>query len=107
LERVCDHIVLLVASKVQLAGDVDEMLTAHHRLTGPLRSADSLPGDQSVIEESHTDKQSTFLVHTEQPILDPAWTVANVNLEDVVLGYMGRARETRPTARRAELAVAR
>jgi ABC-2 type transport system ATP-binding protein len=49
-----------------------------------------MPGDQLVIEASHTDRQSTLLVRTEGPILDPAWAVEEVGLEDVVLAYMGR-----------------
>ena len=36
LERVCDYLVVLVSSRVQVAGEVDELLTTHHRLSGPL-----------------------------------------------------------------------
>ena len=39
---------------------------------------------------SHTDRQSTFLIRTDKPILDPAWTVTQLTLEDLVLAYMGR-----------------
>ena len=74
LERVCDHLVVLVASRVQIAGDVDELLASHHRLTGARRDPESLPGDQEVIEASHTDRQSTLLVRSEGPIFDPGWT---------------------------------
>jgi ABC-2 type transport system ATP-binding protein len=88
LERVCDHLVLLVASRVRLAGDVDDLLAGHHLLTGPRRDLSSLPADQEVITESHTDRQSTLLVRCEVPILDPTWTVEPVGLEDLVLGYM-------------------
>jgi ABC-2 type transport system ATP-binding protein len=45
--------------------------------------------NQEVIEQSHTDKQSTFLVRTSEPILDPAWSVKPVTLEDLVLAYLG------------------
>ena len=93
LERVCDYLVLLIASHVQLAGDVSALLASHHRLSGPRRDASTLPSNQEVIEESHTDKQSTFLVYTDGPILDPAWTVKPVTLDDLVLAYMGRARD--------------
>ena len=48
--------------------------------------------DQEVIEESGTERQSTMLVRTCAPILDPEWTSVPVTLEDVVLAYMGRAR---------------
>jgi ABC-2 type transport system ATP-binding protein len=94
LERVCDFLVVLVTSHVQLAGDVGELLSSHHRLSGPRRDPSSLPADQQVIEESHTDKQSTLLVRSDGPILDPAWTVKPVSLDDLVLAYMGHARDT-------------
>jgi len=90
LERVCDYLIVLVASRVQVAGDVDTLLATHHRLIGPRREPNSLPSDQTVIEQSHTDRQSTLLVRTETPILDPTWTVEPVNMEDLVLAYMGR-----------------
>jgi ABC-2 type transport system ATP-binding protein len=106
LERVCDYLVVLVASHVQVAGEVAELLTTHHRLSGPRRDSGSLPADQHVIEESHTDRQSTFLIHTDQPILDPAWTLMPVTLEDVVLAYMGQARNEE-RARKSGLASVR
>lgn len=90
LERVCDHLIVLAASRVQLAGDVADLLASHFRLSGPRRDPASLPGTQTVIEQSHTDKQSTLLVRTHEPILDPAWTVRPVTMEDLVLAYMGR-----------------
>jgi ABC-2 type transport system ATP-binding protein len=104
LERVCDYLVLLVASHVQLAGEVTALLAAHLRLSGPRRDPRSLPSDQEVIEESHTDKQSTFLVRTDQPILDPARTVKPVTLDELVLAYMGKARKPSP-GRRSGLGV--
>ena len=94
LERVCDFLVVLVTSHVQLAGEVGTLLASHHRLSGLRRDPRSLPACQHVIEESHTDKQSTLLVRTNGPILDPAWTVKPVTLEDLVLAYMGQARHT-------------
>jgi len=90
LERVCDYLVVLVASRVQVAGEIDELLAAHHRLTGPRRDPSTLPANQEVIEERHTDRQSTLVVRARDPILDPSWTVEQLNLEDLVLAYMGR-----------------
>jgi ABC-2 type transport system ATP-binding protein len=92
LERVCDYLIVLASSRVQLAGDVEELLSTHRRLIGPRRDPRSLPTDQQVIEEDHTDVQSTFVVRSDGPIHDPAWTVEQLNLEDLVLAYMGRAR---------------
>jgi len=93
LERVCDYLVVLVGSHVKVAGEVSELLASHHRLTGPRRDTRNVPSDQHVIEESHTDRQSTLLVRTDQPVLDPAWIVRPVTLEDLVLAYMGQARD--------------
>ena len=93
LERVCDYLVVLVASHIQVADDVAELLATHHRISGPRRDSRGLPADQHVIEESHTDRQTTLLVQTDQPILDPAWTTRSVTLEDLVLAYMGQARD--------------
>lgn len=90
LERVCDYLVVLVASRVQVAGEVSELLSSHYRLSGPRRDASSLPANQEVIEESHTDKQSTFLVRTTDPVYDPGWTVRTVTLDDLVIAYMSR-----------------
>jgi ABC-2 type transport system ATP-binding protein len=89
LERVCDHLIVLVDSRVRLAGDLDTLLATHHRLTGARRDPATLPADQHVIAASHTDRQSTLLVRTEAPIHDPAWTVGRLDLEDIVLAYMG------------------
>lgn len=105
LERVCDHLVVLVAGRVALTGGVDDLLASHHRLTGPRRDAGALPGNPPVIEESHVDKQTTLLIRTSDPILDPTWTVTPVTLDDLVLAYMRQARD-RTLPPRNGLAVA-
>src|SRR5664280_592413 len=106
LERVCDYLVVLVASHIQVADDVAELLATHHRISGPRRDSRSLPADQHVIEESHPDRQPTLPIRTEQPILDPAWTTRPVTLEDIVLAYMGQARD-QERARKSGLGVLR
>src|ERR1017187_6282599 len=106
LERVCDHFVVLAASRVQLAGEVPALLASHHRISGPRREPRTLPANLEVIEEGHTDKQSTLFVRTDDPILDPAWTVKPVTLDYLVIAYMSQARDTDP-ARRSELGVVR
>ena len=88
LQRVCDYLIVLVASRVQIAGEVSDLLDSHHRLSGPLREPRSLPASQKVITESHTDKQSNLLIRTDEPVLDPSWTVKPISLEDLVLAYM-------------------
>ncbi|MFG2978584.1 ABC transporter ATP-binding protein [Streptomyces sp. NPDC048331] len=91
LERVCDHLVSLVASRVQVAGDVDDLLASHFRLTTARRDAATLPEGMRVIQETHTERQSTFIVRAEKPVQDPSWVLEPLDLEDLVLTYMSRA----------------
>ncbi|WP_327087192.1 ABC transporter ATP-binding protein [Nonomuraea sp. NBC_01738] len=104
LERVCDYLIVLVSSQVRVSGEVDDLLAHHHRLVGPRRDVTTLPGDQLVVSESHTDRQTMLIVRTEAPILDPAWRVESVSLEDLVLAYMslpaGAVPGPRPTLER-------
>jgi len=91
LERVCDYLIVLVGSRVRVAGPVDELLAAHHLLAGPRRDPATLPDELTVISASHTDVQTTLLVRASGPVLDPAWTISEVGLEDLVLAYMSQA----------------
>jgi ABC-2 type transport system ATP-binding protein len=96
LQQVCDFLVVLVGGQVVLSGEVDELLASHHRLTGARRDSTRLPADQTLISESHAEKQTTLMVRTAQPILDPAWTVSAVTLDDLVLAYLRQARADHP-----------
>ncbi len=91
LERVCDYLIVLAAARVQVAGEVKDLLAAHHLLTGVRRDPAALPAGWQVIQASHTGGQATLLVRADAPIRDPAWTVSPVGLEDLVLAYMSRA----------------
>jgi ABC-2 type transport system ATP-binding protein len=91
LERVCDYLIVLIASKVQIAGEVDQLLTQHHLLTGALCGIDAVPSDCEVITASCNLGQTTVLIRADAPIADPAWTVGKVSLEDLVLAYMSHA----------------
>jgi ABC-2 type transport system ATP-binding protein len=107
LERVCDHLVVLVAGRVAITGDVDELLASHHRLAGARRDPSTLPAHQSVIEVSHAEKQTTLIVRTGEPILDPSWAVTPLTLDDLVLAYMRQARDAAADPVTSRLAVAR
>ncbi|HEU4542659.1 MAG TPA: ABC transporter ATP-binding protein [Jiangellaceae bacterium] len=97
LERVCDYLIVLVASRVLVSGEVDDLLASHCRLTGARRDLADLPAGTEVIEESHTDRQSTLIVRSTTPIDDPLFTVEQLTLEDLVLAYMSqKATDSRP-----------
>jgi ABC-2 type transport system ATP-binding protein len=99
LERSCDYLIVLCASRVRVAGEVEHLLDTHHRLTGPQRDPATLPPQLQVITASQTERQSTFIVRTDAPIHDPAWSVERLTLEDLVLAYMTEAGVSRRKAR--------
>ncbi|MBM2620038.1 ABC transporter ATP-binding protein [Actinoplanes sp. LDG1-06] len=91
LERVCDYLIVLVGSRVRIAGEVDELLGTHHRLSGARRDPATLGPGRHVVAASHTDVQSTMVVRSTAPIDDPSWSVDGIDLEDLVLAYMSEA----------------
>jgi ABC-2 type transport system ATP-binding protein len=105
LERVCDHLVILASGGVQLEGPIEEILASHRLLTGPRRDAPAVARIETVVQATHTERQTTLLVRTDRPIADPSWQVAEVGLEEVVLAYLGlQAGYGMPAQGRLELA---
>jgi ABC-2 type transport system ATP-binding protein len=88
LERVCDYLIVLHAAAVQLVGPVEDLVAGHRQLVGPRHGDDPVAGVAAIVRASHTDRQSTLLVRTNGPIDDPAWTVHEVTLEDLILAYL-------------------
>lgn len=107
LERACDYLIVLVGSRVRLAGEVDDLLATHWQLTGPRSDLAALPADWQVISASHTDRQSTLLVRAAGPPGDPAWSADKIGLEDLVLAYMSNAAAQSSRAGRSELEARR
>ncbi|OXM59902.1 ABC transporter ATP-binding protein [Amycolatopsis vastitatis] len=91
LERTCDYLVVLQASRVRLTGAVEELLDAHRTLVGPRAGSESVAGVAEVVRASHTERQSTLLVRRGAGPIDPLWTEHEVTLEDVVLAYLDDA----------------
>jgi ABC-2 type transport system ATP-binding protein len=87
LERICDYFIVLAASRVRLAGDIDELRASHHQLIGPRRDPADL-ANADVITARHSERQTTLLVHAQQPVDDPGWIVGDPSLEDLILAYM-------------------
>jgi ABC-2 type transport system ATP-binding protein len=88
MERVCDYLVVLHDGRVQVLGDVDELLGNHKVLIGPAQTTPRIAGVHTIINSSERGRQGTLLVRTNGPILDSAWDVHDVSLEDVLLAYL-------------------
>ena len=89
LERVCDHIILLAESRVQLCGDIETLLAEHKVLVGPRKDTSALQRTHQVVHTVRTARQTTMLVRLNGSVLDPAYEASEVDLEELVLGYMG------------------
>ena len=90
LERVCDHLILLSASRVQLCGDIDTLLAEHQVLVGPRKDTTAIEKAHTLVQAERTARQTTLLLRTNGPVIDPAFEAADVSLEELVLGYMGQ-----------------
>ena len=89
-ERVCDHIIMLAASRVQLCGDIEELLAEHQLLVGPRKDTSAIERDHRVVQVTRTPRQVTMFVRRCGPVIDPAFQASDVSLEEVVLAYMGQ-----------------
>jgi ABC-2 type transport system ATP-binding protein len=90
LERVCDYLIVLSAARLQLAGDIGEIIRTHKRLVGPRQDEAAVASVHTVIEASHTNRQTTLLVRTNGHMFDASWDVEEASLEDIVLAYLSR-----------------
>ena len=89
LERVCDHLVILAQARAELAGPIDEIVAGHRLLTGPRTDAVAVARMHDVIRERHTERQTTLLVRADGHVYDADWELHEVDLEEIVLAYLG------------------
>src|SRR6266700_2480651 len=89
MERICDYLIVLSQSRVQVLGEVDTLLATHRVLTGRRKDRAEVAGAE-VISASHTERQSTLFVRSTTSIPDPVWTAHEVSLEDLVLEYLAQ-----------------
>ncbi|HEX3806449.1 MAG TPA: ABC transporter ATP-binding protein [Gaiellaceae bacterium] len=92
LERVCDRLIILANGRAQLVGPIEELLAGHRLLTGPRSDAASVARVHQVIRESHTERQTTLLVRANGHVYDSCWEMHEVDLEEIVLAYLGTTR---------------
>jgi ABC-2 type transport system ATP-binding protein len=90
LERICDHLILLSASRVQLCGDIETLLAEHQVLVGPRKDTTAIERDHTLVQAVRTARQTILLIRRNGPVVDPAFVAADVGLEELVLGYMGQ-----------------
>lgn len=90
LERVCDHLVILSSGRTQLVGSIEEIVASHRLLTGPRNESGEVSRLHEVVRETHTERQTTLLVRADGHIYDSQWTPHELDLEEIVLAYLGQ-----------------
>ena len=89
LERVCDYLVVLARGRVQVSGDVDELLRTHWSISGPTERAADVRRRLPVVFEQEASRLTTMLVRvTEGDEVPDGWAQRPTALEELVLAYM-------------------
>jgi ABC-2 type transport system ATP-binding protein len=88
LERVADYLILLSRGRVQVAGEVDDLLTSHRVLTGPAAEAGRYT-ERPVVHVRRGEAQAHLLVRAgaDDPV-PPGWEAHPVGLEELALAYL-------------------
>jgi ABC-2 type transport system ATP-binding protein len=88
LERVADYLILLSRGRVQMAGEVDDLLASHRVLTGPAAEADRY-AERPVVHVRQAEAQAHLLVRaTPDDPVPPGWEAHPVGLEELALAYL-------------------
>jgi ABC-2 type transport system ATP-binding protein len=88
LERVADYLILLSRGRVQVAGEVDDLLASHRLLTGPAAEADKYD-ERPVVHARRAAAQAHLLVRaTADDPVPPGWEAHPVGLEELALAYL-------------------
>ncbi len=89
LERVCDHLIVLAGSRLQLCGDIVSLLAEHKVLVGPQEDAELIERHHKVVQTVRTARLSSLLVRLNGPVTDSAYQAEDVAFEELVLAYLG------------------
>jgi ABC-2 type transport system ATP-binding protein len=88
LERVADYLILLSRGRVQVAGEVEDLLACHRVLTGPAAEADRY-AQRPVVHVRRGEAQAHLLVRAAaDDSVPPGWEAHPVGLEELALAYL-------------------
>jgi len=88
LERVADYLILLSRGRVQLAGEVDDLLASHRVLTGPAAEVGRYAGRPVVHARRAGDRAHLLVRATAGDPVPPGWEAHPVGLEEFALAYL-------------------
>jgi ABC-2 type transport system ATP-binding protein len=99
LERVADYLIVLSRARLQVAGEVDDLLAGHRMLTGPAAEADEYAARLTVVQTRRGENQAHLLARTsgtDAPV-PPGWESHPVGLEELVMAYLRSPGVSEPT----------
>jgi len=88
LEPICDYLIILSKSRVQVSAPTEYLLANHHVLVGPHESQSFDP--VNVISSKIAGRQATLLVQGDPGTLGPDWQVLSPDLQEIVLAYLAK-----------------
>jgi len=89
LERFCDYLVVIRSGAVQVAGEVDDLLAGHRRLSGPAATADQVAAGAAVVADDRTSAQAHLVLRGDPGRPAPlGWTGRPLALDELVLAYL-------------------
>lgn len=89
LENTCDYMLVIAEGGLRLAGEVDELLSAHVLVTGAQPDGETVPdlSRHTVVENTTRGRQFTALIRPDGPIAGP-WQTDSPNLEELLISYL-------------------
>lgn len=93
LERVCNYLIILLASQVQLAGDIAQLKRTHRALTVSRDEVAQVTQHYTVIDAETLTRQVSVLIRLagDEREPDPAWQPREVTLEEIVMAYLSQS----------------
>jgi ABC-type multidrug transport system ATPase subunit len=90
LERVADYLVVVSRGRVQVAGEVNDLLDTHRALIGPAAESERYVQHWDVVHASCAAPLAEVLVRgyaTSEP-MPPGWEARSLTLEELTLAYL-------------------
>jgi ABC-2 type transport system ATP-binding protein len=88
LVTVCDFVIILSASRVHVADDLDYVLASHRLLVASTEEAPQIPPGVVVISATNSERETRLLVRVEEPVTSASWRVVEPTLDEIVIAYL-------------------
>ncbi|HEY1824383.1 MAG TPA: ABC transporter ATP-binding protein [Acidimicrobiales bacterium] len=103
LERVADHLILMSDGRIQMSGEIDDLLARHVILSGPTNDVESVAQSCTIVHSQRAGRHTQLVARVETPGDAPSgWVSESPSLDELVLAYL---REPTATAMSGPMAM--